>query len=101
MSRDDSTFGLSSSASRAAGSGDGDAECPSMGSMAVGVKAGVNAVDGVELVDTSFEDLPKFLLRVNMVELLFIASMNRLRFSSLSTMCAMTKMCLCDVISDC
>jgi len=66
--------------------------------MAAGVIVGDNAVDGVELIDTSFEDLPKFLLRVNIDELLFIASMNPRRFSSLSTICAVTKSHLCDVM---
>lgn len=69
--------------------------------MAVGENVGDGAVDGVELVDISLDDLPKFLLRVNIDELLFIALMNRLRFSFLSTICAMTKNMLCDVINDC
>ena len=69
--------------------------------MAVGENVGDGAVDGVELVDISLDNLPKFLLRVNIDELLFIALMNRLRFSFLSTICAMTKNMLCDVINDC
>ena len=69
--------------------------------MTVGANVGDKAADGVELVDPSFQDLPRFLLRMNIDKLSFIALTNRRRFSSLSTICAMTMNSSCDVINDC